>query len=90
MRTYISPKLGSVPLAELKTARLPKESVSQRLTRAAATTTTTGLTIQAADDPNWSPTGVTISDAELATVPLIRHEWHGDWNHTITAHSVAA
>ena len=35
-----------------------------------ATTTTTGLTIQAAYDPNWYPTGVKISDAELAAVPL--------------------
>lgn len=55
-----------------------------------ATTTTTGLTIQAADDPTWYPTGVKISDAELAAVPLIPHEWHGDWNYTINAHSVVA
>jgi hypothetical protein len=55
-----------------------------------ATTTTTGLTIQAADDPDWSPTGVKISDAELAAVPLTRHEWHGDWNYTVSAHSVVA
>ena len=55
-----------------------------------ATTTKTGLAIQAADDPNWYPTGVKISDAELATVPLTPHEWHGDWNYTITAHSDVA
>ena len=55
-----------------------------------ATTTTTGLTIQAADDPTWYPTGVKISDAELAAVPLIPHEWHSDWNYTINAHSVVA
>jgi len=24
-----------------------------------------------------------VSDAELATVPLKRHEFHGDWNYTI-------
>ena len=35
-----------------------------------ATTTTTGLTIQADYDPNWYPTGVKISNAELAAVPL--------------------
>jgi hypothetical protein len=48
-----------------------------------ATTTTTGLTIQAADDPNWYPTGVKVTDAELAAVPLSPHEWHGDWNYTL-------
>jgi hypothetical protein len=55
-----------------------------------ATTTKTGLTIQAADDPNWYPVGVKVSDAELAAVPLIPHEWHGDWNYTVNAQSVMA
>jgi hypothetical protein len=55
-----------------------------------ATTTKTGLTIQAADDPNWYPTGVKISDAALAAVPLVPHQWHGDWNYTITAQSKVA
>ena len=52
-----------------------------------ATTTQTGLTIQAAYDPQWYPTGVKISDAELAAVPLAPHDFHGDWNYTITAQS---
>jgi Rhodopirellula transposase DDE domain len=55
-----------------------------------ATSTKTGLKIQAADDPNWYPTGVKISNAELAAVPLTPHEWHGDWNYTINAQSVVA
>jgi Rhodopirellula transposase DDE domain len=55
-----------------------------------ATTTKTGLRVQAADDPNWYPTGVKISDTVLAAVPLTPHEWHGDWNYTITAQSNAA
>ena len=55
-----------------------------------ATTTKTGLTIMAADDPNWYPTGVKITDAQLAAVPLVPHEWHGDWNYTVTAHSDVA
>ena len=50
-----------------------------------ATTTQTGLTIQAAYDPQWYPTGVKISDAELAAVPLSPHDFHGEWNYTITA-----
>lgn len=49
----------------------------------AATTTTTGLTVQAAYDPEWYATGVKISDTELATIPITPHEWHGEWNYTI-------
>ena len=38
-----------------------------------ATTTQTGLTIQAAYDPNWYPTGIKITDKQLAAVPLRPH-----------------
>jgi hypothetical protein len=51
----------------------------------AATTTQTGLQVQAAYDPNWYPTGVKITDAELAALPLRPHDWHGEWNYTLTA-----
>jgi len=50
-----------------------------------ATATTTGLTIQAGYDPNWYPTGVKITDAQLAAVPLHPHDFHGEWNYTINA-----
>jgi len=49
----------------------------------AATTTTTGLTVQAAYDPNWYPTGEKITDREYATIPLTPHDWHGEWNYDI-------
>ena len=49
----------------------------------AATTTTTGLTVQAAYDPEWHAKGVKISDAELATIPITAHDWHGESNYTI-------
>ncbi len=52
-----------------------------------ATATSTGLTIQAAHDPNWYPTGVKVTDAELASVPLVPHDFHGEWNYTINAQS---
>jgi transposase len=48
-----------------------------------ATTTRTGLSVQALYDPNWYPTGEKISDADFATIPLTPHEWHGEWNYTI-------
>ena len=50
----------------------------------AATTTKTGLTVQCAYDPNWYPTGVKITDTELAALPINPHDWHGEWNYTIT------
>jgi len=50
----------------------------------ASTTTKTGLSIQADYDPNWYPKGVKITDHQFAAVPLTRHDWHGEWNYTIT------
>jgi Rhodopirellula transposase DDE domain len=52
-----------------------------------ATATSTGLTIQAGYDPNWYPTGIKITDTQLAAVPLHPHNFHGEWNYTITAQS---
>ncbi len=51
-----------------------------------ATTTTSGLTIRAEEDFNYYETGTKVTNAELAAVPLARHDFHGDWNYTI-AHS---
>ena len=50
----------------------------------AATTTRTGLRVRADRDRGHYPTGIKITDRELATVPITRHDWHGDWNYTIT------
>ena len=52
-----------------------------------ATTTKTGLTVQCAYDPNWYPTGIKITDTELAALPIHAHDWHGEWNYTITPQS---
>jgi transposase len=49
----------------------------------AATTTTTGLAVQCAYDPNWYPTGEKISDRDFRSLPVTPHDWHGDWNYTI-------
>ncbi len=49
----------------------------------AATTTTTGLTVQAVYDPDWYAKGVKITDEQLAAIPLTPHDWHGEWNYTI-------
>jgi Rhodopirellula transposase DDE domain len=50
----------------------------------AATKTQTGLAIHCAYDPNWYPTGEKITDADFKTIPLHPHQWHDDWNYTIT------
>jgi hypothetical protein len=51
----------------------------------AATKTKTGLSVQCAYDPDWYPTGEKISNADFDAIPLTAHDWHGDWNYTITA-----
>jgi len=49
-----------------------------------ATTTGKGLRIRAERDEGCYETGVKVSDKELAALPLKRHDFHGDWNYTIT------
>ena len=61
----------------------PLTSIRTIVELIAATTTKTGLTIQADHDPTEYPKGVKVSDSQLAAIPLTRHDWHGDWNYTI-------
>ena len=49
----------------------------------AATTTKTGLKVRAELDENKYAKGVVVSDAQLAAVNILRHEFHGEWNYTI-------
>ncbi len=48
-----------------------------------STTTRTGLTVRADLDTSTYPTGVKVTDAELAAVRLEPATFHGDWNYTI-------
>lgn len=43
-----------------------------------------GLTIQAQLDEGVYPLGVKVTDEELAEVRLTRHDFHGEWNYTIS------
>lgn len=52
-----------------------------------STTTTTGLQVRAELDTGLYPTKVKVSDAELATVHLSTHAFHGEWNYTISPNS---
>ena len=49
----------------------------------AATTTGTGLRVVAELDTNTYDTGTKVSDRQMDALPVIRHDWHGDWNYTI-------
>jgi hypothetical protein len=50
----------------------------------AATTTKTGLKVRCELDQNTYPAGIKVSDAELETVSITRHDFHGEWNYTIS------
>jgi len=55
----------------------------------AATTTRTGLKVRAHFDEGYYPTGIKISDKQLAAVPITKHKFHGDWNYTLTPSAAA-
>ncbi|MGH9186075.1 MAG: ISAzo13 family transposase, partial [Acidimicrobiales bacterium] len=48
-----------------------------------ATTNKRGLKVHAHLDAGSYPLGVKVTKAELAAVPLTRHDFHGDWNYTV-------
>lgn len=52
----------------------------------AATTTRTGLRVHAELDTGHYATGVSISDRQMAGLPINHHDWHGDWNYTLHPH----
>jgi hypothetical protein len=47
------------------------------------TTTRTGLNVKCAIDPNLYPAGIKVSDAEMASINITPHEFHGEWNYSI-------
>ena len=49
-----------------------------------ATTTKTGLTVRCELDTGQYPSGIVVSDAEMAAINIERAEFHGDWNYTIS------
>ncbi len=49
----------------------------------AATTTKTGLKLSAEIDTAKYPKGIAVSDQQVASIRLLRDEFHGEWNYTI-------
>ena len=50
----------------------------------AATTTDAGLKVRCQLDQNAYPAGIKVSDADFDAVNLTRHDFHGEWNYTIS------
>ncbi len=48
-----------------------------------ATTTRKGLQVRAELDTNTYPAGIKVSDAEMATLAIERHAFHGECNYTL-------
>ena len=49
-----------------------------------ATTTRAGLTVRCELDTATYPKGIVVSDAEMAAINITRHDFHGEWNYTIS------
>ncbi len=61
----------------------PLTSHDVMLQTIAATTSRTDLTVHAELDHGGYPTGIRISDDEIAALPITCHRFHGDWNYTL-------
>jgi hypothetical protein len=68
----------------------PLVSYAVILSLIAATTTTTGLTVESSLDTTAYPAGITVSDAAMATIRLQRDPFHGEWNYTIAPRATPA
>ena len=62
----------------------PLESHEVIVDLIAATTTRTGLKVRARLDQSYYPKGKKVTDKQLAGLPIERHDFHGEWNYTLT------
>jgi transposase len=49
-----------------------------------ATTTSTGLRVHCVLDTEHYPTGIKYTNADVKALPITRHDFHGEWNYTIS------
>lgn len=64
----------------------PLVSYAVILSLIAATTTTSGLTVESALDIQTYPAGIKVTNEEMTTIRLQRDAFHGEWNYTISPH----
>ena len=62
----------------------PLESHETVVQLIAATTTHSGLAVQAELDDRTYPKGTKITDEQMASLPLTRHDFHGECNYTLS------
>jgi hypothetical protein len=74
---------GCSPTSPMNWRGRPLTSHDVVINSIAATTTRAGLTVQARLDDGTYPTGVKVSNAQMAALPVSRHPFHGDWNYTL-------
>ena len=58
-------------------------SVATIVSLIGATHSRSGLRVRSELDRGRYPSGVTVTDSQMATLCLERHRFHGDWNYTI-------
>ena len=46
-----------------------------------------GLTVESFLDTQTYPTGIKVTDEEMATIQLQRDAFHSEWNYTISPHA---
>ena len=68
----------------------PLESLAVVVKLIAATSTRTGLAVQAQPDDGSYPTGTKVSDEDMATLRIEPHPFHGEWNYTLSPSLVAS
>ena len=61
----------------------PLESHETVVQLIAATNTHSGLAVQAELDDRTYPKGTKITDEQMVSLPLTRHDFHGEWNYTL-------
>jgi hypothetical protein len=61
----------------------PLETFQTVVNLIASTTTTTGLVVQCELDPGLYPTKIKVTSQQKESIPIARHEFHGEWNYTV-------
>jgi hypothetical protein len=61
----------------------PLETYQTVVNLIASTATKTGLTVRCQLDVSDYPTKIKVTKQERESIPLVRHEFHGDWNYSI-------
>lgn len=61
----------------------PLETYQTVVNLIAGTTTTTGLTVRCELDPSLYPTKIKLTQQQKESIPITRHDFHGEWNYAI-------